>query len=198
MSNINHELKSIFIHIPKCAGSSMEALPFWSKGSGHKTLQQFSSVEGFPSYYKWCFVRNPWDRVVSAWDTCPEIKPITFPRFVNTLYENRHKIQNLPCIKWGIGLPHVGLAVSRIHFLPMLPVIKVDGKMVMDFVGRFENIKNDWNKLTNHLGVKNELPHNNKRKSKPPYQGFYTKDLISKVGEIYKEDIDFFDYKFEN
>ena len=200
MSCINHKLKSIFIHVPKCGGSSMTVVD-WNKGSGHRTIKSFSKIKDFHSYYKWCFVRNPWDRAVSAWATCPEIKPITFPQFINVLYEERHSIQNLSHIKWTDvkgGMLKDRLSVNRIHFFPMLPIIKVDGEMVMDFVGRFENMKNDWNKLTNHLGVENKLPHHNMRKDKPPYQEFYTKDLINKVEEIYKEDIDFFDYKFDN
>jgi hypothetical protein len=205
MSNVNHELKSIFIHIPKCAGSSMEACPPWNKGSGHKTLQSFSKIKNFSSYYKWCFVRNPWDRAVSAWDTCPEIKREgvdTFKKFIEALYIGRHQIQNLPYIQWTKNscqkIPN--LPVQRIHFLPMLPMIKVDGVVKIDYIGRFENLKKDWDRLTSRVFnfEKMKLPKHNMRNKKKPYQEFYTKDLINKVGEIYREDIDFFDYKYNN
>jgi len=208
MSNINHNVKSIFIHIPKCAGSSMEALP-WNKGSGHKTLQSFheDKIKNFGSYYKWCFVRNPWDRAVSAWDTCPEVKKggvDTFKKFVNILYKERHKIQNLPFIRWTKrDMPILGLPVQRIHFYPMLPMIKINGQVAVDYIGRFENLKQDWRRITGIFNRWNKLPEHNRRKNRrkkplvPPYQQFYTKDLIDKVAEIYREDIKAFDYSYD-
>ena len=196
MSCINHEIKSIFIHIPKCGGSSMAAVS-WNKGSGHKTLRSFSKTKNFDSYFKWCFVRNPWDRAVSAWDTCPEIKPITFQKFIETIHAKKHRIQNLPHLTWST-LPKLDLPVNRIHFMPMIPLIKVNGQVSMNFCGRFENLEKDWKKLTHHLGVENKLVHHNERKEKKPYQEYYNNDLKEMVWEIYKEDIEYFDYKFDN
>ena len=40
MSKACHDLKFIFIHVPKCAGTSMEWVK-WNRGGGHVTLQTF-------------------------------------------------------------------------------------------------------------------------------------------------------------
>ncbi len=59
----------IFIHIPKCAGVSVCQSLFGNLGPGHLTLRQHQEVldsRTFDSMFKFSFVRNPWDRLVSA------------------------------------------------------------------------------------------------------------------------------------
>ena len=83
---ISHKHKFIFIHIPKTAGTSIEQalrdetcqlLPGeWAAGRGlhaplnHLTLQELVDYgiltpAQLKSYFKFCFVRNPWDRLIS-------------------------------------------------------------------------------------------------------------------------------------
>ena len=209
----------------------MEANPPYCKGSGHRTMKDFylNEPEAYSSYFKWCFVRNPWDRAVSAWDTCPEIKPYlkTFPEFVDALYKDRKKIQNLSDCRWGPSPlgggagtlagqegVEINLPVQRIHFLPMLSMMKVDGVVEMDFIGRFENIQQDWNKVTTLLFDRPiKLPEHNRRpntrcqvetlptkwsRAKTHYQQYYTHpDLVKKIADIYSEDIEAFGYTYD-
>ena len=72
---IYNNLKCIYIHIPKTGGMSIESI----LGSNLKNIHQrpLSIKHGYPSewkypkywkkYYKFTFVRNPWDRAVSAY-----------------------------------------------------------------------------------------------------------------------------------
>ena len=87
---INHKYKFIFVHIPKCAGSTMEFLgkkgllggkynkmiSGWDERNKvylqHCTILQFKKLYNIDveSYFTFTFVRNPWDRAVSdfkAW-----------------------------------------------------------------------------------------------------------------------------------
>ena len=90
---ISHEKKCIFIHIPKCGGTSIEDV-IWPKDRGrtdedlwmgfvtrfenkyqtgglqHLLAWQVREEVGcdvFSAYYKFAFVRNPWDRIVSQY-----------------------------------------------------------------------------------------------------------------------------------
>lgn len=64
------ELKTIFVHVPKCGGVSINRALFGNLGGGHTSLEEYLTVfspSEFLSFFKFAFVRNPWDRVVSAY-----------------------------------------------------------------------------------------------------------------------------------
>lgn len=190
--------------MPKCAGSSMERV-LWNKGYGHKTIEDYyDDGEDLSSYFKWCFVRNPWERIVSAYEDCPEIFSYapTFESFINKLHS---KIHNIPkqSIKYT-NFIDIGLPIYRIHFMPMHLLIKIHGQICIDFIGRFENLDNDWLAINKHFNIDcMQLDKVNARKDKIKegrrnsfYRDLYNQDLIDKVGEIYADDISIFKYIF--
>ena len=65
----------------------------------------------------------------------------------------------------------------------------------MDFVGKVENIEDDWEEVCGRTGIGDiELPHTNKipRRS---YQEFYTVETMELVAKRYREDFKRFDYE---
>ncbi|HSH75802.1 MAG TPA: sulfotransferase family 2 domain-containing protein, partial [Longimicrobiales bacterium] len=61
--------RCIFVHIPKCAGFSVARSLFGNLAGGHLTVRKYQMIyrrREFSEYFKFTFVRNPWDRVVSA------------------------------------------------------------------------------------------------------------------------------------
>ena len=66
----------------------------------------------------------------------------------------------------------------------------------MDYIGRMENLNEDFKHICQHLDLDVEdLPHLNKSVSKK-YQEFYTPETRDLVYNAYKPDIDFFGYEF--
>lgn len=64
------ESKSIFVHIPKCAGVSINKSLYGNLAGGHTTFDEYIIIfepKCIENYFKFTFVRNPWDRVVSAY-----------------------------------------------------------------------------------------------------------------------------------
>jgi len=204
MSRANLELKSMFVHLPKCAGSSLSS-PEWNRGNGHRTISDFEiecKRKGLERFFKWAFVRNPFDRIVSAYEDCPEIFPHapTFQKFIDILHANRGELFKIKSLRFT-HVPGMGLPIGRIHFMPMHLMLRDShGDMQVDFVGRYENLEEDFIKVQNHLGIDpSPLPHKNKRANKPnrrntPWLDLYTPELIEKVWEIYAEDISIFKY----
>ena len=65
------DYRCIFVHIPKAAGMSICRSLFGNLAGGHATLSDYQIIFPrleFESYFKFTFVRNPWDRVFSAYN----------------------------------------------------------------------------------------------------------------------------------
>ena len=203
MSAINNNLKSIFIHIAKCGGTSLSSFE-WNKGNGHKTYLDFDKdLENIQEYFVWSFVRNPWARTVSAFEDCPELHQFVpdFEAYVNILYKHK-SIFDKNSISENMGLiPEI--PIGRIHFWPAHLCLKnKNGELKADFVGKLENIESDFEKVCKKLKVNFVVPpKRNKREGKKGrknsfYKDLYNDSLINKVGEIYKKDIEIFNYNY--
>lgn len=64
------EMGCIFVHIPKAAGTSV-AHGLFGRGVGHKSIYEYRKIFGadFQEYFKFAVVRNPFSRVVSAYES---------------------------------------------------------------------------------------------------------------------------------
>jgi hypothetical protein len=188
--------KAIFVHIPKCAGISVNKTLFNSLAGGHTTLDQYINVfppSLFQSYFKFTFVRNPWDRVVSAycflqnggrnkWDSDfyeREIKQFdSFKQFVHA-WLNPINIQKFH------------------HFRPQhLYFLDKYNKVTVDYIAYFENIEEDFNYIAQKIGCNRKLSKNNVI-SRADYRSYYDEETIKIVEEVYRKDINLLNYTFE-
>ncbi|MFO8053169.1 MAG: sulfotransferase family 2 domain-containing protein [Candidatus Omnitrophota bacterium] len=72
---ISHTYKFIFLHIPKTAGSSVAATLKRNLNKNDLLLcphtkavrLKLTAKDKWKDYFKFTFVRNPWDRMVSAY-----------------------------------------------------------------------------------------------------------------------------------
>ncbi|GAB4287090.1 MAG: sulfotransferase family 2 domain-containing protein [Roseovarius sp.] len=190
---ISHAHKAIFIHIPKCAGTSIESvlghhdLYQGYRRQDHRTIRQLRPPPnpalalarrqlcrmrqasrmlalraGFPyanprnmltvtraqfdSYFKFAFVRNPWDRIHSAYRKLmagdwrrPEYgidAPMDFDAFLE-------RFAGHPRLK------------PQTEF-----ICDEDGTVLVDFIGRFETLQEDFDRVCDRLGIARvTLPH---------------------------------------
>ena len=75
------------------------------------------------------------------------------------------------------------------------------GKIMVDFVGRYENLHEDLSIVLSKIGMQDklkELQITNKSKKTQGYLEAYNKKMIKKVADLYKSDIEIFNYGFEN
>lgn len=72
-----------------------------------------------------------------------------------------------------------------------------NGKLCMDFIGRYENLKGDFEILCELLGPKYVLPHLNETKH-VDYQSYYDSETRDIVANWHRRDIELFGYKFGN
>jgi hypothetical protein len=70
-----------------------------------------------------------------------------------------------------------------------------DGKLLVDYVGKFERIDDDFKKICSRIGVSASLPKLNVSNLKP-YREFYNNEAKDLVWKTYSPDITFFQYDF--
>lgn len=72
------------------------------------------------------------------------------------------------------------------------------GRVNLDFIGRFENLQQDFDKLCDKIGKERiKLLEAKKLNKRPHYSKFYDDESISIVERLYKDDIKRFNYKYE-
>ena len=183
---IDHKHKFIFVHIPKTAGSSIGNL-FQPGYGGPQIHKETYDLNLYADYYKFTFVRNPWDRWVSEykWSRlqrwAKQREPMTFPEYC--------KKQNLASMY---------LERERVHLWAQVSVMehclgKVDE---FSFIGKFENLQQDFNTICDKTGIPpQQLPHVNKTRHKH-YTEYYDDETREIVAQKYAKDIEYFGYKF--
>jgi hypothetical protein len=202
---LNKEYKFIFVHIQKTAGvsikSSLFSLPETKKVDNCHSFLKNLNLTSQEEYFKFCFIRNPWERLVSWYNMLIQ-KGIhnDFSRYILENSNNFSEFLNLTDIITENNVYEMDSSYSpylkSISFNQLDYISDDTGEILVDFIGRFENLKEDYEKVCEKIGVKLYLPHENKFSHKS-YREYYKNEKdIEKVYFMYKRDIDFFCYEF--
>ncbi len=195
------ETESIFVHIPKCAGISVtRALYGRLVGTHHgvKSFQMIYSKAEMDHYFKFTIVRNPWSRLVSAY-TFLKSGGLTDG---DKAWAKEHLSQFDDFGRFVREWVNPKNVLTYIHFnYQHRYVVDPNGYMPIDYVGYFENLKNDFKNIASIMGKDVELPHHNPTKSKVkrlPYTEMYDDETRQIVADVYRQDIERFGYTFDN
>jgi hypothetical protein len=189
----------IFIHIPKTAGISISKTLFGNY-TDHADIDWYlkhydpSTVK---QYFKFAFVRNPWDRLYSAYSF---LRKGGMYKVDAEFYEkNLSHLNNFE--EFVIDWLDAKTVDSFPHFVPQYKFVtsrKERNKILMDFIGRFENLEEDFHRVCKTLKFKNvQLRKENMTDNGyKTYFHAYSKEMKDKVQELYERDIEFFKYSF--
>ena len=183
----------------------------------------FLGESEYSKCYTFSQVRNPFDKVVSAFifqcRTPRQLEEWKKQRrwFINHgLLEPTHD-PDKSLFKLFVG----GLANGDLHPHPHWPRISrkydlpdlkkafinqldgltdLNGKIMVDDIFRLEDMPEDWHRVQNHIRERNgkqiaNLPHVNKSK-RDTYQSYYDEETYETVSSLFKDDLTTFDYKF--
>ena len=180
---IFHESRSIFIHVPKCAGTSIEKTLGGREFGGHSyatSIREKYSRE-WERYYKFSIVREPLSRFSSAYRYLKERRyhkalsndKIILSRDINDYIQNYF------------------LKDSVLHLQQQVNFI-CDGDKILVDTYPFEDLENSWKtilmKLNQHY---KPLPTMNKSKD---YTITYDRDSLNILEEVYKKDFELLGY----
>jgi len=141
---INHPYKCICVAQRKVASTSI-ARAFdvhwsidnkeWHYANGGIQSPEWHSRP--KDFFTFSFVRNPWDRLVSGWLYCPQTKNVPL----------RDLLRHLPLLSSD---PHGHAHITRLQ----RDTIVHQGQIIVDFLGRFENLQTDFDHVCSAIGKK--------------------------------------------
>ena len=203
---ISHKYKFVFIAIPKTGSTTIRKVldqysdvisvgdrnsPYIHHTSAYKLKKHFEEVGwNWDEYFKFAFVRNPWDRLVSSFNYQKKVVHekekygIDNPNYED--YKRFTKDNNFsswmnPPLKMG---PNFKALVDE------------SNNFLMDFIGKFENLQEDFNTICDKIEIpQQKLPHKNKTNHKH-YTEYYDEETRQLVAKKFAKDIEYFGYEF--
>lgn len=209
----------MFVHVPKCGGTSIEdaiwpdrgartAADLWAgqgpddankyqaDGLQHLKAWQIREEVGadvFRDYFKFAFVRNPYDKAVSQYEYMKRTRKTLRGRI--GMADDATFAEHLRLIR---GRPHP-------HWDPQHTFLFDErGALLVDFVGRFERFEADAQRAFDALGLGARLggwrsvrvPHAKGGGARPSYREYYDDETREAVREMYARDLEVFGYTF--
>lgn len=202
---ISIENKFIFTHIGRTAGGSIElALNKYGQKKPHEApyflnsnkaiqftaSQHWTSLEErlalgdsiWDQCFKFTIVRNPWDRILSQYKghVTKEVPVLRFEEYLNISFKEKKSHDDMrfisPCMDW---------------------ITDSNGNILVDYIGKFENLKEDFNIICKKINIPDvALPHINKNRNKESYRPYYTNKSAELVANAFAKDIMEFNYEF--
>lgn len=205
---ISYHKKFLFVHIFKTAGTSItnSLSPFsyrpgstrpsnwraflstdWKKIhrtpiKKHATAAEIRASldpEIFDSFFKFSFVRNPWDWQVSLY---------------HFILDRPHNPGHEATKAMG-SFRNFVLSREKSDFTQTSCLVDKSGKLLVDFIGRFESLESDFQTICNKIDIAANLPHINKM-DRLGYRDYYDAEMKDLTARLYAEDIERFGYAF--
>jgi len=186
---VYHKWKTIFVHIPKNASSSIHSRLKNNTDDihSHITFLEILSdndAELIESYYSFAVTRNPYDRFVSAFeqeDSHDRTNNISFEDFVKHI----NNIDDL-----------------SIYFKPQYKFITIKSLILVDDIIKFENLNDEWLKISKKINSNSlfnlkktlDVINANPIKINKSWKDYYTEETKEIVYNLYKKDFELFKY----
>ncbi len=187
---VSHRARCIFVHIQKTAGTSIEGVLRQHDAQAgshlHDGRRHLHAREIWDGYFKFAFVRNPWDRLVSWYHMCVQVPvPNGFCRYVR---ENFATFESF--VNGATSGPGAKTTQPQFDY-----VADEHGTVIVDFVGRYEALADDFARVAERLGLEARLPHAN-TSAHGSYRDYYNDATRDVVARRFARDIEHFGYRF--
>lgn len=215
---ISHQHKFLTVDIPKTGTKTVREtlvghFDFVGKDRNQhmdiKRCKKFFIDNGFPfeDYFKFCIVRNPWERYVSF---CSYVfdRVSSFEMNEESLDKESERYKRLKgqykCYSNLINRADknkIKLMKTLIETVPSQYdfISNSDGTVRMDMIATTENLNEDIKVFCGMVGIKEDIKilHSNKSSRPEPIKNYYTQELIDMVAEKEKWVIDYKGYDFK-
>lgn len=181
----------IFIHIPKAAGKSVSLKVYGDDKPGHYSVKDyiFYDKKKFKNSFVFTFVREPIDRFMSAYNFLQQGGSCEGDyRFKVNVIDNYKNINDF-IDKW-VSKRNI---LKKEHFIPQSYFVLDDsGELAVDFVGKLENLSEDFQYVCDKCNLKGSVGHYNQSSKKQELE--LSQSSLKKLQELYQEDFERFGY----
>lgn len=150
-------------------------------------LRELVGFDIWNAYFKFAFVRNPWDRAVSVYAYMKA--QMERPGAKERQPDNYAMMERSPDFASYLNWSHLSGN-------DMTSLLADDaGALLVDFVGRYERLDEDIAKVCERVGISLDLPRLN-ASERGNYRDYYTPTTQAIVAKSCARDIDLFGYVF--
>ncbi len=215
---LSHRHNFLFVHIAKTGGTSARAAlankarwdryrpAVWlcsklSHATGHTLGSKFprhSKIiaakemlpnEFFDGLFKFGFVRNPWDLQVSSFHHIRRERPQFL--FGHDNFKDFMKFKLDPDRPYQY---HIDTSIE----LQSDYLVDLHGDIITDFIGRYENLQEDFSEACEKIGIKATLPEKRiSRDRRKDFRSYYDDETAEMVANYFQQDLRLLDYRFE-
>ncbi len=208
---LSHSKKFIYIHVYKVAGTSIRTvlqqyddqnfsdfplienikfyigkrIPTLSKWAiDHINAQKIKDKlpeKIYNTYFKFAFVRNPWDWQVSLYHYMLQYKEHPQHQIISKMKGFDEYIE------WRIN-HDMGLQKDFLY--------DANGKILVDFIGKFENLQEDFNTICSRILISPTLLPLANSSNHTHYKDYYNKHTKDLIYNAFQKDIEIFKYDF--
>ena len=194
---ISHKLKCIFIRIPKTASTAIETFikkydpdcisSIDTPPYGHFTssnLKEIINKEIWNDYFKFCFIRNPYDWIISNY--CDNLNYSHVNKYLEILLDNQY----LPTPNKYISFDNI---IVFYLFLKKWLLSESQSMFIygdMDFIGVYENIDKDFDYIKDKLNIDDDYKLDRINITKKKYE--LSDDAYKLIDILYKKDIELY------
>jgi len=152
-------------------------------GHGHLSLEQvrpFLKPDVFDGYFKFAFVRNPFDRFISYCAFC-------------TRDEGAFETDPKKVMWEFIDYPPMG----HLLFQPQHTfLVDKAGNLLTDALGRVETMQQSYDEIAKRIGIPSRALDRVNATTRGDYRDYYDQALVDAVAKIYSRDLELFGYEF--
>ena len=144
-------------------------------------------AEVFNDFFKFAFVRNPWDWQVSVYH-------FILREPTSSTHEAVKACGSFEAyLEWAIKTP--APYPKGITKLQHEIITDAEGQLLVDFVGHYESLKEDFETIKQRLGIEESLPNLNQSNHRD-YRDYYNDHTRELIAEHFRKDIEMFGYSF--
>lgn len=175
-----YQLK-VYSKLKKRCGIAFPPQPFVDHERAIR-IRESLGEDKYKEYFTFAFVRNPWARAVSIYTYANK----------NPRHRMHRKVIELGSfdryLEWHCGGGEI-ISTQTDY------VCDAEGNVIVDFIGRQEQLEDDLKIVCERLNIKTELAKFNVSRT-DSYQNYYNGSSRRMIEEAYRSDIDMFGYEF--